>query len=207
MEAGTTDIADLSLPADDGAIARAIDRLDARLEAWASLVATFQNRLDDCAKAQSAASVKPPEDKDQDQEFREVEASTPGEHGVDSAPGVAAERDEPEPGTSEAQPSQEMSERELEALLSTMEPETANAVRIRRELLGSEIPLRDLIEQCEREAEEAEALLEALAPEMAADIRVQYRFHSGRKSIRELIEEYEVESRPEKKSWWKRVKG
>ncbi len=96
----------------------------------------------------------------------------------------------------------------VEAILATLEPETANAIRIRYQAAKGQKPIRTLIEEYQDEMEEAESLLLSLDPERAKAVRVRFRLFNGRKTIQELVAEIEAESanpsNDKKKSWWKR---
>lgn len=97
----------------------------------------------------------------------------------------------------------------VEAILASLEPETANAIRMRYQAARGAKPIRALIEEYQDEMEEAESLLLSLEPEKAKAVRVRYRLFNGRKSIPELVAEIEAESSSSsssdrKKSWWKR---
>ena len=98
---------------------------------------------------------------------------------------------------------------EDEALLQSLEPETAEAIRARYETCGGRQSVRELIQAYEDDVDDEESLLLALDEEVAKTIRVQYRLFNGRKTIRELIDEHEANAsvQPERTSWGKKVKG
>ncbi len=121
---------------------------------------------------------------------------------------AAARISEPAQSTAHADAAQEPETPEMiEAMLSELNPETAEAVRSRFDFFKGRKTIRELIQEFEDEADDEESLLMSLDPETAKAVRVKYRLYNGRKTVREVIAEVEAQMKsttqqPEKKNWW-----
>jgi len=228
MKTGIADIAELLLPPEDGALARALANLDAKLSTWRSVVVGVQGRL----TARPIRTPVPESSADRASEFSPTgqgsaksddgrTARMPDTHTISAAVIMAGTTDSSptltpsEPATA-SQPALYVAERcqgsapteviDEEELLAALDPEMAEAIRAQRRHGCNRKTMGELIAENEKSFREEEALLRTLEPAMATAIRIQKRFFGGRKSVRELIAEYKPETKQEQKSWWKKVK-
>ncbi len=213
MEDTTVNMAEVSVPADDGAIAETLAELEGKLSAWCSAVAEIQTALAEQATSAATddrAGALPPET--QESQAVGTDASMDSDAVPTSAVAAEPRADEtvadvpegPEPGiaaTEPATPAQEESP-------IVPPPEAPSEIADPGGTVESlEEPQTT---QASTPQEDDEALLNSLDPEMAQAIRVMRRVSPVKKSVRELIEEYESKpssrkaSTPQKKkSWWR----
>lgn len=185
MKAGTADMPETLLPPDDGAVARALADLEAKLSAWTSAVADVQNKL--CRKAAQLAEANP----SPNETIETAQAAAPA--APEQTRSDAAQQCE-----TTAAPIEEASV----APKGTPEPAEeattpdAEKVKILREAMGADLGAdvsagvagdEAASGGCRAPTEEEEALLAVLDPESAELIRAEFHAGGGRESIEELI--------------------
>jgi len=220
MDRTTADINVLRVPADDGAITRALTALDAKLSAWADAMHEAQRRIVEAtgrlASAQSESAEAPPA-------HAKVSAGLSESIGVED---TAAKRQpaaleaqetihptEPPPGpisTDTAHTAPEPTDA-LEIAAASSLPEAAAPIK---EPAASPSPTAGAEEPtASADVADDEALMASLDPETAKAIRVMRRMSLEPKSVRDLLKEYEA-NRPtsptagasKKRSWFSRGK-
>jgi hypothetical protein len=232
MKTQAVGVPDVQLSPPDGVIVRALADLETKVTAWTTAAASVQNRIAAQAAGpagpgsagqvggdaiQTSPSPTPqveghdtgtasftapvgfaePGSAEAAAKIEVLRKAMGTEAALGDALAVADEIDAPD----STSPADEYTEAEA-ALLASLEPAMANAVRARRRLMGDQVSLRELI------GYENEALLGSLEPEVANLIRVRYRLFDGRKTTKQLIEEYRQEPVPEQEpeSWLARLK-
>jgi hypothetical protein len=218
MTGGTSDIANISLPADDGALAHALNTLQRQLDEWTLLAARIEkeladgaSRVDERLAAGRAAGHPEPVSPAPEPAAAAGEAGRDDALGAEPPPAAAEPGGEPPvdasaggsaPATAEVSAGDE----DGEALLANYDAEMAEAIRALWRAAEGRRTWADVIAEYEQKRAEEEALLRTLPPEMAQAIRVQRRLFCGRKSVEQLIADYRVEPRPESRSWWQRIR-
>jgi len=208
MKEGAADITDALLPPEDGAVARALTDLKAKLSTWTAAVASVQNALTaqaakltemDAARQRAPDSAAPQEDAAKaahdEAECRQcVEESNDRDAAVSVAEPTTSSPDLKDDGYQTQAYAEELSPTEAgnDDPAGSLQPKSFGE---------SHATAQDSVD-------EDQTLLESLDEKMAEAIRVQFRLFDGKKSIRELIDAYEeVPEEPQKSSWWQRVKG
>jgi hypothetical protein len=218
MDRTTADINVLRVPADDGAITRALAALDDKLAAWADAMREAQRRIVKAtagrASAQSASADTPPmhmEVPAGQSEPIDVEDAAAKRQNVASAavetvfptvpPPTSVSADTPQ---TPAEPTNEM---DIAAASSLSEADaTINEPAAScSPSAGAEEPTAST------DIAEDEALLASLDPETAKAIRVMRRMSLEHRSVRDLLNEYEANrptsptaGQPKKRSWFSR---
>lgn len=191
MIEGAADISDVLLPPEDGAVARALGELEAKVSRWTAAVAQVHTALaqqvERLAATESTGQVAgsiPDEAAESSDEFNDLLQSAEGD-GYQTQAFI-----EPSESVAVEEVGRDVAES------AAASPEFSD----RHESLAVE-------DQEEASVDEDEALLQTLDEKMADAIRVRYRLFNGRKSIRDLIDEYEEPREEPQKTWWQRVKG
>lgn len=188
MRAGTADITEISLPPDDGAVARALADLETKLSAWTTAVAGVQNqfRLKALQLAEAGSAQIGPIEADAASADRSESSPIESE----CAPTNAPCREEASVGCMEEQPDPVAAPRaaeeteKIERLRKAMSPEKG----VDEDPLPSSAPEVTTEEKRFREpTEEEEALLAVLDSESAEEIRMTYRTSGGEETIEGLI--------------------
>ena len=178
----------ISVPAEDDAVQRAFDELDAQMNAWLS----GMQRLG-AALLQDGTTLAPADIDTAEQS----EAAEP----IAAPPVFAAERKPAEPPAKIAAVAPPVVVKPVPAPLK---PEPPAAIVVEPVRPPPAPPVT------QPAVNEDEALLATLDPETAKVIRVMRRLAADRKSVRELLAEYQagrssqVHSEVGKKSWWRR---
>ncbi|MFA5863440.1 MAG: hypothetical protein WC975_02000 [Phycisphaerae bacterium] len=122
-----------ALPADDGTMAKALADLDAKLEAWSGAITHAQTSLKSLITQQNTQQTKPAVSRERViAQTRNPSAASPP-----NPPKIA------EPVKEKALPSPN----EDEALLASLDPETARKIQVLRRLSGNTKSVRELLEK------------------------------------------------------------
>lgn len=216
MAEATVNIQAVSVPVDDGEIARALTDVDAKLAVWAEAMLDAQRLL-----TEFAARVLAPAPSEPEETLTEPETAAPATEPVVN---VTAEA-EVVPGPLPTAEPEAVAAIEAEA---TVEETGAVAIEPRQpenrltapEVAKSTVTPVKFTGKMNVEAKpppapapppnEDERLLASLDPETAKAIKVMRRLAPGKKSVKELLAEYEATKvktdtpKPEKKSWFSR---
>jgi hypothetical protein len=156
----------ISVPAEDAAVQLAFEQLDARLNAWLSamqqLGTILRHREDQAAPAAEEHAVPPAPELARGNEFTAAEpiaevpsvpavsttSATPAQ-GLIAEPAVAlgsvVSPVEPNASPPSAPATEKAAGEDEEALLATLDPETAKAIRVRRRLSTGRKSVRELL--------------------------------------------------------------
>lgn len=201
------DIAEISVPSEDGSIAEALADLDGKLAAWSAAMRAAEARFAEMSadNPHEAATTDP------------SPADEPAPGGADSEARVDAAEPGDDSGDGDTEPKR--SETGLASVAAQAGVETAGDAK---ETRGSamDAAAQPVAAEAESEApcapdqdkgeDQDEALLATLDAETAKAIRVMRRLTPTKKTVRELLGEYQARqanepaAQPQKKSWFLR---
>lgn len=221
MAEATVNMQAISVPVDDGEIARALTDVDAKLAVWAEAMLDAQRLLTALAARMLAPSTTATDDVPS-----EPEAAAPEPASTACSATEAEAPPEPEQFADQQTEADPVAETELEA--PAEEPETApprteqpvNRLAAPEIARSSVTPVKftgkvDVKTKVPQPPpapppNEDEQLLASLDPETAKAIKVMRRLAPSKKSVKELLAEYQATKantqtpKPEKKSWFSR---
>jgi len=185
------------IPADDGSIDRAIDELDARINAWIQAVADAQRVVTTLAQRPVPAEAAPPAD------LPPAKVAAPASVAAPAKPAAAASGKSEAAGAKEAKAQPAAATEKASAASGKAESKKSTGLRLghlggkkQAESKGKkgirvfeeeETPVP--IETHTAEDDEDERLLSTLDPQIARKIRIKRRLCNNTKSVRELLAE------------------
>ena len=218
MDRTTAEITVLRVPADDGAITRALAALDDKLAAWADAMREAQRRIVEAAGRRASASPPSAEDRP-----AHAEASAGPSGPIDGQVETAAQRQDtlaanesispagPTPAPIAPDTSQAVAEPAPVSDLPAAPFGVESAATI-SEPTASDSPAAGAEEPtASADLADDETLLASLDPETARAVRVMRRMSLEPRSVRDLLTEYEAgrpmspaAGPPKKRSWFSR---
>ncbi|MBK8267929.1 MAG: hypothetical protein IPK83_06330 [Planctomycetes bacterium] len=226
MSVGTADNLRALMPPNDGAVSRALNDLEEKLNAWNAAAATLSEQLAQKAEsnetppaapeirkaAEKPAAIEPEKQIAETSHHEPEPVSLVAPVVIEAAKPLVSQEAEKTPVVASvvdkvkvtAEPPVENDE----TLLAGLNPERAEAIRARHAFFKGQKTIGELIQEFEDEADDEESLLMSLDPEFAKAVRVKFRLYNGRKTLREVVAEVEAsqprQSQADKKSWWRR---
>ncbi len=135
----------VALRADDGVLERRLSELDVKLARWLAALEAGQAALRELARKVMPSAVP------REAPFSLVEPAEPAEAIKPSADQIVEEPPpplpEPDAATRAAQQESQKAAEADEALLETLDPETAKAIRVKRRLTRGKRSVRELLEE------------------------------------------------------------